>query len=61
MNESEEYDKKSQHSCKEPNKDMGKQDNARKCDISKDKSHNLKAHDGSMWVGGVGTKGRKGI
>ena len=57
MNELEKCDKKLQHSCKEPNKGMGKQDNARKCDISKDKSHDLEAHDRSMWVGGMGTKG----
>jgi hypothetical protein len=57
MNESEERDKKAWHSYKEPNKGMGKWDNACKCDISKNKSHDLEAHDRCIWVGGVGTKG----
>ena len=48
MNESEECDKKSQYSYKEPNKDMGEQDNAHECDVSKDKSHDLEAHGGSI-------------
>jgi hypothetical protein len=56
MNESEECDKKSQHSHKEPNKDVGKEDNAHECNISKDKSHDLEAHDRSTWVGGMGTE-----
>jgi hypothetical protein len=47
MNESEECDKKLQHSCKELNKGMGKDNNACECNISKDKSHDLKAHDGA--------------
>jgi len=37
MNESEEHNKKLQHSCKESNKGMGNQDNAYKCNIGKDK------------------------
>ena len=44
MNESEEYDKKPRHSREEPNKGMGKQDNARECDVSKNKSCDLEAH-----------------
>jgi hypothetical protein len=46
MNESEERDKKPRHSRKGPNENVGKEDNARKCDVSKDKSHDLKAHAG---------------
>jgi hypothetical protein len=57
MNESEECDKKPWHSHKEPNKNMGKKDNARECNVSKNKSHDLEAHDRCMWVGGMGTKG----
>jgi hypothetical protein len=49
--------KKPWHSCKEPNKNVGKEDNAHECNISEDKSHDLEAHDGSTWVGGVGTEG----
>jgi hypothetical protein len=47
MNELEECDKKLWHSRKEPNKGMGEDDNARECNISKDKSHDLKAHGGA--------------
>jgi hypothetical protein len=54
MNKLEECDKNLWHSCKEPNKGMGKEDNACECNVSEDKSHDLKAHDRSMWVGGVG-------
>jgi hypothetical protein len=57
MNESEKCDKKPQHSHKEPNENMGKEDNACECNVSKDKSCDLEAHDGSMWIGGMGTKG----
>jgi len=57
MNESEEHDKKPRHSHKEPNENMGKEDNACECNISEDKSRDLEAHVGSMWVGGMGTKG----
>ena len=56
MNESEECDKKPQHSCKEPNKGMGEQDNAHEYNVSKNKSYDLEAHVGSTWVGGMGTK-----
>jgi hypothetical protein len=48
MNESEERDKKPRHSCKEPNKGMGKYDNARECNVSKNKSRDLEAHAGCM-------------
>ena len=54
MNESGECDKKLWHSHKEPDKNMGKEDNAHECNVSKNKSHDLEAHDGCMWVGGVG-------
>jgi hypothetical protein len=57
MNKSEERDKKLQHSCKESNKDVGKKDHACECDVSEDESRDLEAHDGSMWLGGVGTEG----
>ena len=57
MNESEKCDKKLWHSRKEPNKDMGEQDNAYECNVSEDKSYDLKAHTGSTWVDGVGTEG----
>jgi hypothetical protein len=57
MNESEERDKKPWHSRKEPNENMGKEDDACECNVSEDKSHDLEAHDGSTWVGGVGTEG----
>jgi hypothetical protein len=57
MNESEEHDKKPRHSRKEPNENVGKEDNARECNVSEDKSCDLEAHDGSTWVGGVGTEG----
>jgi hypothetical protein len=46
MNKSEERDKKPRHSCKEPNKDVGKEDNAYECNVSKNKSHDLEAHIG---------------
>ena len=36
---------------------MGKEDDAYKCNVDKDKSCDLKAHDGSTWVDGVGTEG----
>jgi hypothetical protein len=57
MNKSEERDKKPRHSCKEPNENVGKEDDARECNVSEDKSCDLEAHDGSTWVGGVGTEG----
>ena len=53
-NESEECDKKPRHSHKEPDKGMGKQDNARECNVSENKSHDLEAHAGCTWVSGVG-------
>jgi hypothetical protein len=57
MNKSEECDKKLRHSHKEPNENVGKEDNAHECNVSENKSRDLEAHDGSMWVGGMGTKG----
>jgi hypothetical protein len=36
---------------------MGKEDNAYKCNVDEDKSHDLEAHDGSTWVDGMGTEG----
>ena len=48
MNESEECDKKPRHSRKEPNKNVGKKDDARECNVSEDKSRDLKAHAGCM-------------
>jgi hypothetical protein len=48
MNKSEECDKKLQHSCKEPNEGMGKENNAHECNISKKESHDLEAHDGGI-------------
>ena len=56
-NGSEKYDKKLQHSYKEPNKGMGKEDNACECNVSENQSYDLEAHNGGMWVGGVGTEG----
>ena len=53
-NESEECDKKLWHSYKEPNENVGKEDNAHKCDVSENKSHDLEAHNRCTWVGGVG-------
>jgi hypothetical protein len=52
--ESEECDKKSWHCHKEPNKNVGKEDNACECDVSKDKSCDLEAHDRCMWMDGMG-------
>ena len=54
MNESEKRDKKPQHSRKEPNKGMGEQDNACECNVSENKSRDLEAHAGYLWVGGMG-------
>jgi hypothetical protein len=45
-NESEERDKKPRHSRKEPNENVGKEDNARECNVSEDKSRDLEAHAG---------------
>ena len=36
---------------------MGEYNNAHECNVSKEESHDLEAHDGSMWVGSVGTEG----
>jgi len=36
---------------------MGKEDYACECNVSKDKSYDLEAHDRGMWVGGMGTEG----
>ena len=33
---------------------MGKENNACECDVGKNKSHDLEAHAGNTWVGGVG-------
>jgi hypothetical protein len=57
MNESEECDKKPWHSRKEPNEHVGKEDNACECNVSENKSRDLKAHARCTWVGGVGTNG----
>ena len=46
MNKSEKCDKKPWHSHKEPNKNVGKEDNARECNVSKNKSCDLEAHAG---------------
>jgi len=46
MNESEERDKKPRHSRKEPNENVGKEDNACECNISEDKPCDLEAHAG---------------
>ena len=46
MNESEECDEKPRHSRKEPNENMGKEDDAHECNISEDKPHDLKVHVG---------------
>jgi hypothetical protein len=54
MNESEESNKKPRHSRKEPNENVGKEDDACECNVSKDKSRDLEAHDGSTWVSGMG-------
>jgi hypothetical protein len=43
-NESEKHDKKPWHSRKEPNENVGKEDNAHECNVSKNKSRDLKAH-----------------
>jgi hypothetical protein len=55
--ELEERNKKPQHSCKEPNENVSKEDNARECNVSENKSHDLKAHARCTWVDGVGTNG----
>jgi len=39
---------------------MRKKDHARECDVSKDKSYDLEAHDRGMWVGGIETEGMWG-
>ena len=57
MNELEECNKKPRHSHKEPNKNVGEKDNAHECNVSENKSHDLEAHAGCTWVGGMGTKG----
>ena len=44
MNESEKRGKKPRHRRKEPNKNVGEKDDARECNVSEDKSHDLKAH-----------------
>jgi hypothetical protein len=46
MNKSEECNKKLRHSCKEPNKNVGKEDTACECNVGKDKFHDLEAHNG---------------
>jgi hypothetical protein len=53
MNESEECDKKLRHSHKEPNENVGKEDNAHECNVSENKSHDLEAHVGCVWVSGM--------
>ena len=57
MNELEECNKKLQHSYKELNKGMSEQNTAHKCNISKDKSYNIKAHGVSMLVDSIGAEG----
>ena len=57
MNNLEKCDKKPWHSHKKPNKNVGKEDNAHECNRSENKSCDLKAYDGSTWVGGMGTEG----
>ena len=54
MNESEECNKKLPHSCKEPNKGMGEQDNACECNVSENKSRDLEAHARCTWKSGMG-------
>ena len=56
-NELEKCNKKLQHSYKELNKSMSEQDNAYKCNISKNKSHYLKAHGMSIQVDNVEAEG----
>jgi len=56
-NESEKHNKKPRHSCKEPNENVSKENNAYECNVSENKSCDLEAHAGCMWVGGMGTKG----
>ena len=53
-NESEEHNKKPRHSRKEPNENVGKEDNARECNVSENKPCDLEAHVGCTWVSGVG-------
>jgi hypothetical protein len=57
MNESEKCNKKPWHSRKEPNENMGKEDNARECNVGENKSCDLEAHARCTWVGGMGTNG----
>jgi hypothetical protein len=54
MNGSEECDKKLWHSCKEPNENMGKEDNACECNVSENKPRDLEAHVRCSWVSSVG-------
>jgi len=53
-NESEKCDKKLWHSHKEPNENVGKEDNACECNVSENKPRDLEAHAGCTWVSGVG-------
>jgi hypothetical protein len=55
--ELEERNKKLRHSRKEPNKNVSKEDNARECNVSENKSHDLKAYARCTWVDGMGTNG----
>jgi hypothetical protein len=57
MNESEKRDEEPRHSHKKPNENVGKEDNACECNVSKNKSRDLGAHARCTWVGGVGTNG----
>jgi len=54
MNELEEHNKKPRHSHKEPNKNVGKEDNAHECNVSENKPRDLEAHVGCTWVSGMG-------
>ena len=54
MNESEKRNKKPRHSRKEPNKNVGKEDNACECNVSENKLCDLEAHVRCSWVSGVG-------
>jgi hypothetical protein len=54
MNESEKCDKKLWHSHKEPNENVGKEDNACECNVSENKPCNLEAHVRCSWVSGMG-------
>ena len=60
MNESGECNEEPQHSHKEPDKGVDKQNSAHECNVDKNESHDLEAHDRGMWVGNMGTEGMWG-